>query len=70
MRIYLLNYPIKANSGTKSAVGGPHRPQQAALHYAGAERGSAGAEPAEGPADGGPGGASVVQEVVYSNISL
>lgn len=54
---------IKANTGTKPAGGGPDRPQQTALHHAGAEGGSAGEEPAQGSAHGGSGGASAVQEV-------
>lgn len=53
----------KANAGTKPAGGGPDRPQQTALHHAGAEGGSAGEEPAEGSAHGGSGGAAAVQEV-------
>lgn len=53
----------KANSGSKPAAGGPHGPQQTALHHAGAEGGSAGEEPAQSAAHGGSGGAAAVQEV-------
>lgn len=58
--------PGKADSGTKPAGGGPHRPQQTALHDAGAERGSAREEPAEGSAHRGSGGASALQEVAHT----
>lgn len=52
--------PVQADSGTKPAGGGPHRPKQTALHHAGAQRSSAGEEPAEGSAHGGSGGASAL----------
>lgn len=57
----------KASAGAKPAGSGPVGPQQTALHHAGAEGGSAGEEPAEGPAYGGPGGTSAVQEVKRLN---
>lgn len=56
---------VKANSGTQPAGDRPDRPEQTSLHHAGAEGGSAGEEPAEGPAHGGPGGAAAVQEVSH-----
>ena len=54
---------ITADSGSEPAAGGPHGPQQTALHHAGAEGGSAGEEPAQSSADGGSGGAAALQEV-------
>lgn len=58
-------YFIKAGGGTEPARGGPVGPQQTPLHDAGAERGSAREEPAEGATYGGPGGAAAVQEVLH-----
>lgn len=54
---------ISANSGSEPAASGPDRPEQTQVHDAGAEGGPAGEEPAQSPADGGPGGAAAVQEV-------
>lgn len=62
----MIFFPVllsKANGRAKPAGGGPDRPQQTAVHHAGAEGGSAGEEPAEGSAHGGSGGAPALQEV-------
>lgn len=56
---------VKAGGGTEPAGGGPVGPQQTPLHHAGAERGSAREEPAEGSTHGGPGRAAAVQEVFH-----